>query len=171
MKRFFALIALMLSVCFAFCSCSSGAPDGTPSLADGEVLVNNLIITLPSGYELKTTGGIKVACCEEYPEKVNNISFVTGAKDSPDNYTKEKLDEIFSNLVAGFSGSDTFQNIEISGCKVLVYSYTLVQDEKPLIAMQYMIFGSDFTDTVTVTLESADDLAAIEQSIKSARIK
>ena len=98
MKRFFALIALMLSVCFAFCSCSSGAPDGTPSLAEGEVLVNNLIITLPSGYELKTTGGIKVACCEEYPEKVNNISFVTGAKDSPDNYTKEKLDEIFPTL-------------------------------------------------------------------------
>lgn len=162
-------VVLILVFCFVFASC--GENPKTPQLAEGEVLVNNLIITLPSGYELKTTGGIKVACCEEYPEKVNNISFVTGAKDSPDNYTKEKLDEIFSNLVAGFSGSDTFQNIEISGCKVLVYSYTLVQDEKPLIAMQYMIFGSDFTDTVTVTLESADDLAAIEQSIKSARIK
>ena len=171
MKRSLVLIALMLSICFAFCGCSAATPDGTPSLSAGEVVINNLILTLPEGYSLKNSGGIKVACCAEYPEKANSISFATAQKDSPENYTKEKLDGMFSSLVAGFSGGNSLENTEFSGCEVLVYSYNLVLDEKPLLAQQYMIFGADFTDVVTVTLESADDLAAIDQAIKSARIK
>lgn len=169
MKRFTVLIAVFLSI-VVFCSCSAKT-DGTPPLAEGEVIINNLILTLPEGYVLKNSGGIKVACCTDYPEKVNNISFATTGKDSPDSYTKESLDEMFSSLVAGFSGGNSLEATELTGCEVLIYSYNLMLNEKPLVAMQYMVFGSDFTDVITVTLESADDLAAIEDAIKSARVK
>lgn len=163
-----ALFVFMLVFAIVFSAC--GSPSNDVELNEGETLINHLIITLPEGFSLRETAGVKVACFENYPERPDNISFVTTQKDSPENYTKEKLDNLFSSLVAGFSGGTSLEVSGLSGCEVLIYSYNLVIDEKPLLGVQYMIFGSDFTDTITATIESEDGFVAVSQMIESARI-
>lgn len=161
-------LVFILVFCVVFASCAQKPQ--TPTLADGETLVNHLIVTLPEGFALRETGGIKVACFENYPERPDSISFVTTEKDSPENYTKEKLDNMFSSLVAGFSGGISLDSASVSGCEVLIYTYALVLDETPLSAQQYLIFGSDFTDIVTVTVTDATLIENINQMITTARI-
>ena len=161
-------VVLILVFCFVFASC--GESPKTPQLAEGETLVNHLIVTLPEGMTLRQTGGVKVACFEHYPEKADNISFVTGVKDLPENYTKEKLDQMFSSLVAGFSGGISLDSATISNCEVLIYTYSLVLDEKAFTGQQYLIFGSDFTDIATVTVSDTSLLESIQRMITTARI-
>lgn len=166
MKKLALVFILIFCVIFASC----GTKTETPSLAEGETLINHLIVTLPEGLALRETGGIKVACYENYPERPDNISFITTEKDSPENYTKEKLDDMFSSLVAGFSGGISLDSATLSGCEVLIYTYTLILDENTFSARQYMIFGSDFTDIITVTLSDATSLDQISNMITTARL-
>ena len=161
-------VVFILVFCIIFASCSQEAQ--TPKLAEGETLINHLVVTLPEGLALKETGGIKVACYENYPEKPDNISFITAAKDSPENYTKEKLDGVFSSFVAGFSGGVSLDTATISGCEVLIYTYTLTLDEISFSAQQYMIFGPDFTEIVTVTVSDTTLLESITNMLTSARL-
>ena len=162
------VLVFILIFCVTLASC--GTKTEAPSLAEGETLINHIVVTLPEGLILRDTGGIKVACYENYPERPDNISFITTEKDSPENYTKEKLDSMFSSLVAGFSGGVSLDTATISGCEVLIYTYTLVLDEATFSGQQYMVFGSDFTDIVTVTVSDTSLLESINQMITTARI-
>lgn len=171
MKKILLLCCMAVTLSLLICGCK-GTPDteSAPSLMAGEVKINNLIYTLPEGFTLTNASGIAVACCPEYPERTDNISFTTAEKDDPDNYTKESLDRLYSSIIAGFAGSTALDTAELAGCTVLIYSYNLVLNEVPFSATQYIVFGESFTDIITVTLSDTKYADAIGNSVAAAKL-
>ena len=171
MKKILLLCCTAVILSLLLCGCK-GAPDTdrTPSLMPGEVKINNLIYTLPEGFTLTNASGIAVACCPEYPERTDNISFTTAEKDDPANYTRESLDRLYSSIITGFAGSTALDTTELAGCTVLIYSYNLTIGDAPFSATQYIIFGESFTDIVTVTLSDTKYADAIGNSVATAKL-
>lgn len=119
--------------------------DGTTCTFD------HLKMTIPKGFKIYDSGDNKIVVPENYPEVTDNINFVKTSADSISNYSKEFFEEYYSESFDFFEGIKTYKETKISGHDAIVMSYSFTYEGINMTQYQYLIFGSNYSDIMTIT--------------------
>lgn len=143
----------------------SSAPAETSAPAENLYTYDHLTMVLPEGFTLSEVSGNPVALCPGYPTRTDNIAFSKSVADNIGNYTKDLLDNLYSQTFTGFGGSTRFEKTVIGGKDAILYALTLTQNGVAMNMLQVMIFGSTYTNCITFTSVSGDFDSAFEAMI------
>lgn len=129
-------------------------------------------VVLPDGFYAVENNGIYMIYNPQYPTCSDNINFTTSPADNPDLYTKTFLESVYTTLFENFSGITSINRTTIDGLPFIVFSYSYTYGDMTFYTTQGMLFGSTYTDVVTITkLGSTYDseFAAFLNDIKVAK--
>ena len=126
-------------------------------------------VVLPDGYIHQEASGIHIIYNPQYPTHGDNINFTTAPADDSSLYTKSMLDSVFSSMFENYSGITSIDHTTLDGLPFVVFSYSYTLNGIKMDAKQGMIFGSTYTDVITMTQLSTTfdaEFNAIFQSLK-----
>lgn len=201
MKKFLVILSIILTLSLILCGCtepadntestasnptssdvsstvsepetsSEASSEPTGPVVETRTTFHNFSLILPEGYTWSEANGIYTIFNPEYPVHSDNINVNhIAAGDNPANYTADILNGALGPVFEEFSGVQDLMTLTLDGVPFLVYSYTGTVGGIEMIFTQGILFGSNYTDTITFTqLDTTfdDDFGGIFLSLKVA---
>ena len=182
------VILLALAMLFSFAACGTTEPEGnggtdveatltptaepTPEPVSGKTITfEKVTFVVPEGYTESEVGGIKVIYTDDFPNVADSITLTKTAADSISNYSKDMFETQYAQSVAGFTGVESFEKIEIDGVDSLKIGIKLETSGVKLTQTQYFMFFSDMTVVIGFAeVEGTPNSAELADIVKTIQV-
>lgn len=129
-------------------------------------------IDLPEGFsEGEGIGGVATVTPDDYPTHSDNFTFVSspfnGDKSS---YSKEAIEELYSQSFSDFSGMDQFEEVDVDGHNAIISKYTVSYMDIEMTQQQLYVFTEDKVYVMSFTCTSDDYSDAFDNAYKTVKI-
>lgn len=159
----------------------SSADDDASSAAADTVVISTengvqvltfygLKMQIPDGFEITdTTASNPMITSTEYPIVADNINFVKMGVDDISIYSKDLFEEAYKEQ---FDGLDfkSYEIVKLAGFDTIRMNYSLSVSDISMEQIQYMIFASDASYVVTLTLCSDTYRASFENCVAGIQV-
>lgn len=159
----------------------SSADDDASSAAADTVVISTengvqvltfygLKMQIPDGFEITdTTASNPMITSTEYPIVADNINFVKMGVDDISIYSKDLFEEAYKEQ---FDGLDfkSYEIVKLAGFDTIRMNYSLSVSDISMEQIQYMIFASDASYVVTLTLCSDTYKASFENCVAGIQV-
>lgn len=159
---------------------SSAADDASSAAADTVVISTEngvqvltfygLKMQIPDGFEITDTAASNpMITSTEYPVVADNINFVKMGVDDISIYSKDLFEEAYKEQ---FDGLDfkSYEIVKLAGFDTIRMNYSLSVSDISMEQIQYMIFASDASYVVTLTLCSDTYKASFENCVAGIQV-
>lgn len=136
----------------AVSSSASSDSSSTVSGASDTLTFYGLKMQVPEGFEINnTTTENPMIQSKDYPNVADNINFIKMGVDNISSYSKEVFESAYKNQFEGFTFK-SYDVVKISGIDTIRMNYSLTVSDITIEQIQYMIFASDASYVVTLTI-------------------
>lgn len=124
----------------------------TVSGASDTLTFYGLKMQVPEGFEINnTTTENPMIQSKDYPNVADNINFIKMGVDNISSYSKEVFEDAYKGQFEGFTFK-SYDVVKISGIDTIRMNYSLTVSDITIEQIQYMIFASDASYVVTLTI-------------------
>lgn len=129
-----------------------------------------LKMQIPDGFEITdTTASNPMITSKEYPIVSDNINFVKMGVDDISIYSKDLFEEAYKEQFDGLEFK-SYEIIKLAGFDTIRMNYALSVSDISMEQIQYMIFASDASYVVTLTLCSDTYRASFENCVAGIQV-